>query len=133
MKSWFCTKPPRVSYKTVKDSHFSMKPFFKFRSEEKGYSRGYTGRKIKGSVELKIRFLSILTHFETFSVYGTFSPGFVKNLYFLECSSKLIDNFNIIIQSEENKFLVKNRYMESTLEWQKSVFNAIENRRWCMI
>ena len=44
-------------------------------------------------------------------------------------SSKMIDNFNIIIQSEENKFSVKNRYMESTSKWQMSVFNAIETRR----
>ena len=48
-------------------------------------------------------------------------------------SSKIIDNLNLIIQSEENKFAVKNRYMESTSEWQKSVFNAIENRRLHMI
>ena len=48
-------------------------------------------------------------------------------------SSKMIDNLNLIIQSEENKFSVKNRYMESTSEWQKSVFNAIENRRLHMI
>ena len=31
-------------------------------------------------------------------------------------SSKLIDNLNLIIQSEQNKFAVKNRYMESTSE-----------------
>ena len=48
-------------------------------------------------------------------------------------SSKMIDNLNLIIQSEQNKFSVKNRYMESTSEWQKSVFNAIENRRRHMI
>ena len=48
-------------------------------------------------------------------------------------SSKLIDNLNLIIQSEQNKFAVKNRYMESTSEWQKSVFNAIENSRLHMI
>ena len=48
-------------------------------------------------------------------------------------SSKMIDNLNLIIQSEENKFSVQNRYMESTSEWQKSVFNAIENRRLHMI
>ena len=48
-------------------------------------------------------------------------------------SSKMIDNLNLIIQSEEKKFTVKNRYMNSTSEWQKSVFNAIENRRLHMI
>ena len=47
--------------------------------------------------------------------------------------SKMRDNLNLIIQIEENKFSVRNRYMESTSEWQKSVFNAIENRRLHMI
>ena len=48
-------------------------------------------------------------------------------------SSNVRDNLNRIIQIEENKFSVQNRYMESTSEWQKSVFNAIENRRLHMI
>ena len=48
-------------------------------------------------------------------------------------SSKMRDNLNLIIQTEENKFSVQNRYMESTSEWQKTIFNAIKNRRLHMI
>ena len=69
----FITKQPRVSYKTVKDPYFPTKSLFKFRIEEKGFSA-------KGSVELKIRFLSILRRFQ---VYGTFFPGFIRNLFFV--------------------------------------------------
>ena len=47
--------------------------------------------------------------------------------------SKMRDNLNLIIQIEENKFSVQNRYMESTSESQESVFNATENRRLHMI
>ena len=47
--------------------------------------------------------------------------------------SKMRDNLNLIIEIEENKFSVQNRYMESTSQWQKSVFNAIENRLLNMI
>ena len=55
MKSWFSMKPLRVLYETVKDPHFTTKPFLKFRIEEKdfpakGSSCGYTTRTIKGSV-----------------------------------------------------------------------------------
>ena len=87
MKSWFCTKPLRVSYETIKDLHFPTKPFFKFRNEEKGFSpkgssRGYKVRTIKGSIELKIRFLSILTHFETFSSLRNLFSGFRKEPMF---------------------------------------------------
>ena len=96
MKSWFCTKPMRVSYEAVKDPHFPTKPFFNFHSEEKGFSakrssRGYTRRTIKGSVELKIHFLSILAHFETFSSPRNLFSGFRREPIFLECIRVIIE------------------------------------------
>ena len=102
-KVGFVTKPLRVSYETVKDPHFPTKPFFKFRSGKKGFSakgssHGYTGRTFKGSVELKIRFLCILTHFETFSSLRNLFCGFRKEPIFLECSTieLLTDCFTIM-------------------------------------
>ena len=73
-------------YETLKASYFFTKPFFAMQNFKKGFvvegsSRVSAGRTFKGSLELKIRFLSIFTHFQ---VYGTFFQGFVKNLFFLE-------------------------------------------------
>ena len=58
MKTWFCARPSRVLYEIADDPHFSMKPF-KFRSEKIDFSS-------KDSVELKIRFLSILRRFQIY-------------------------------------------------------------------
>ena len=43
------------------------------------------------------------------------------------------ENLNATIQIEQNKFSLKNRYMESTTGWQTRVFDAIEMRRLHMI
>jgi alpha-D-ribose 1-methylphosphonate 5-triphosphate synthase subunit PhnL len=43
------------------------------------------------------------------------------------------EGFDRIIQAEQEKFSVKNRYTESTSEWQKIVFDSIEQRRLYMI
>ena len=43
------------------------------------------------------------------------------------------DGLSSILQNELNKFLVKNRYLQSTSQWQKTVSNAIENRQLHMI
>lgn len=45
----------------------------------------------------------------------------------------MIENLNGTIQAEQNKFFVKNRYMESTSAWQETVLNAIDTRRNHMI
>ncbi|CAF1380453.1 unnamed protein product [Adineta ricciae] len=42
---------------------------------------------------------------------------------------KKIENLNKIIQNERNKFFKRNRFMESTSQWQQMVLDAIENRR----
>ena len=62
-----------------------MKLIFKFRSEKigflaKGSSSGYTGRTLKGSVEMKIRFFGIWIHSEAFSSLRNLFCGFRKNL-----------------------------------------------------
>ena len=44
-------------------------------------------------------------------------------------SRRLAENLNAVVQLEQNKFSSKNRYMESTSEWQEVVFDAIETRR----
>jgi len=43
-------------------------------------------------------------------------------------SRGIAENLNTMIQIEKNKFSSKNRFMESTWEWQKMVFDAIEIR-----
>lgn len=48
-------------------------------------------------------------------------------------SRKLAHELNKDIQTEERKFSVKNRYIESTSEWQQMVLNIIELRRNYMI
>ena len=63
----FIAKPLRVSYETVKDPYFHAKsfkvPWRKKGFSARGSSRASAGRIFKGSVRLKIRSLSILTHF----------------------------------------------------------------------
>ncbi|CAF1691221.1 unnamed protein product, partial [Adineta ricciae] len=44
-----------------------------------------------------------------------------------------IEDTNTIIQIERNKFFKRNRFTESTSQWQQMVLNAIENRRLHMI
>ena len=44
-------------------------------------------------------------------------------------SRRLAEDLNAVVQFEQNKFLSKNRYMESTSEWQEIVFDAIETRQ----
>ena len=51
----------------------------------------------------------------------------------INSSHGMTEMFNAIIQKEQNRFLLKNRFMESTSEWQQAVSNAIENRRLHMI
>lgn len=48
-------------------------------------------------------------------------------------SRRKAEKLNTIIQVEHNRFSVRNRYMESTSEWQKMVFDTIEARRLHMI
>ena len=48
-------------------------------------------------------------------------------------SRKLANNLNKDIQTDQRKFSVKNRFIESTWEWQRMVLNAIETRRNHMI
>jgi hypothetical protein len=43
-------------------------------------------------------------------------------------SRGIAENLNTMIQIEKNKFSSKNRFIESTWEWQKMVFDAIEIR-----
>lgn len=51
----------------------------------------------------------------------------------ISTSTGMIENLNGIIQSERNKFFVKNRYMESTTAWQQTVLNSMDTRRNHMI
>ena len=48
-------------------------------------------------------------------------------------SRRMADRLNTIVQIEQNKFSLMNRYMASTYEWQKVVFDTIETRRLHMI
>ena len=44
-------------------------------------------------------------------------------------SRKMAQNFNRITKTEQTKFLLNNRYMASTLEWQKTMIDTIQIRR----
>jgi hypothetical protein len=48
-------------------------------------------------------------------------------------SRRMAENLKTMIQIEQNKFSLKNRFIECTSEWQKMVLNAIEIRRLHMI
>jgi hypothetical protein len=48
-------------------------------------------------------------------------------------SHRMTENLNTITQAEQNKFSLKNRFIESTSEWQQMVLNTIETRRKHMI
>jgi hypothetical protein len=51
----------------------------------------------------------------------------------IRTSRRKAEKLNSIIQVEQNRFSVKNRYMESTSEWQQMVLDAIQTRRQHMI
>ena len=42
---------------------------------------------------------------------------------------RMVKDLNTIITTEQSKFSLKNRFMESTSKWQKVVFDTIEMRR----
>lgn len=44
-------------------------------------------------------------------------------------SRGMVDDLNVIIETEQNRFLRKNRFMESTSKWQKTVLDTIQRRR----
>jgi vacuolar-type H+-ATPase subunit H len=46
---------------------------------------------------------------------------------------KMAENLNTIIETEQKKFSLKNRFIESTSEWQQMVLNNIEKRQQHMI
>lgn len=46
---------------------------------------------------------------------------------------KMTENLNTIIETEQKKFSLKNRYIGSASEWQQMVLNTIKKRRQYMI
>ncbi|CAF1511616.1 unnamed protein product [Adineta steineri] len=48
-------------------------------------------------------------------------------------SRRMADEFNTIIEKEKTKFTLENRFIQSTAQWQKLVFDAIDIRRQHMI
>jgi len=46
---------------------------------------------------------------------------------------KMAENLNTIIEAEQKKFSVNNRFIQSTSEWQQIVLNTITKRRQHMI
>ncbi|CAF4001072.1 unnamed protein product [Adineta steineri] len=48
-------------------------------------------------------------------------------------SRRMADDFNTIIEKEKKKFTLQNRFIQSTAQWQKLVFDTIDIRREYMI